>query len=101
MQNLGPDCPLHFSRFYPRYRLKDRPQTPLETLKTCARIAREEGLHFVYIGNTPEAPDLENTFCPKCGGLLVRRRGFRIAENHISDSRCPRCGTPVPGIYRR
>jgi DNA-directed RNA polymerase subunit RPC12/RpoP len=94
--------PLHFSRFHPKYRLTDRPPTPLATLKRCAEIAREEGLHFVYIGNVHEAPDLESTFCPNCGKLLIRRVGYIIAENHIKDGsggRCPYCDTPIPGIF--
>ena len=98
-KELGPDYPLHFSRFYPQYRLTDRPPTPLETLRQCAEIAREEGIHFVYIGNVPEAPDLENTFCAKCGKLLIRRRGFRVEVNHITDGKCPFCNTPTPGIF--
>jgi pyruvate formate lyase activating enzyme len=101
VENLGADYPLHFSRFYPRYRLTDKPPTPLETLKLCARIAREEGIHFVYVGNVPEEPDLENTFCPSCGKLLVRRYGFLVTECNIKNGACSFCGEPVPGIYSR
>ncbi len=104
VKDLGPDRPLHFSRFYPRYRLTDRPPTPLETLMRCAEIAREEGLHYVYIGNVAESseePDWENTFCPACKRLLIRRRGFRVAENHIKDARCPYCGHNIPGIFAK
>lgn len=99
VKELGPDYPLHFSRFYPAYRLTDRPPTPLATLKRCGEIAREEGIHFVYIGNVPEAPDLENTFCPNCKKLLIRRRGFRVDENYIKNGKCPYCNTPTPGIF--
>jgi len=100
VKELGPDYPLHFSRFYPQYRLTDRPPTPLSTLKKCAEIARDEGLHFVYIGNVPEAPGLENTFCPNCGKLLIRRRGFVIDENNVKDGKCPACAAPVPGMFQ-
>jgi pyruvate formate lyase activating enzyme len=102
VKELGAGYPLHFSRFYPNYRLTDRPPTPLATLKRCAKIAREEGLYFVYIGNVHEAPDLGNTFCPNCGKLLIRRVGYIIAENHIKDGsggRCPYCDTTIPGIF--
>lgn len=101
VKELGPNYPIHFSRFHPDYRLTDRPPTPLATLLSCAEIAREEGIHFVYIGNVPEAPDLENTYCPGCKRLLIRRRGFYVAENHIKDGRCPDCNTTIPGIFSK
>ena len=89
IKELGLDYPVHFSRFYPQYKLTDRPPTPLDTLKRCGGIAREEGIRFIYIGNVPEAPDLENTFCPNCGKLLIRRRGFRVDEDYIKNGTCP------------
>ena len=45
------DAPLHFSRFFPRYRLLDTPQTPSSTLRAAQRIAQEEGIQHVYLGN--------------------------------------------------
>lgn len=101
MKELGPEHPLHFSRFYPHYKLTDRPPTPLETLKECGEIARGEGLHFVYIGNVPEEPDLENTFCPNCKKLLVRRRGFHVAVNKMENGVCSYCGSAVPGVFSK
>ena len=45
------DNPLHFSRFFPRYKMQDIPPTPVHTLKAAKQIALEEGLKHVYLGN--------------------------------------------------
>ncbi len=96
---LGPDVPVHFSRFHPQYRLTNLPATPLETLKTARQIGLDNGLHYVYTGNIPGDPG-ENTYCPGCGAVLVRRIGFRILENKISDSKCPTCNYKIAGIWK-
>jgi pyruvate formate lyase activating enzyme len=98
MAHLGPDVPLHFSRFFPMYRMLDADPTPLETLQTAARIARDAGIHYVYIGNIA-TPSGEDTICPKCGHTLVRRRGFDVLENDIRDGRCPYCGAQIAGVW--
>jgi len=98
LENLGPDVPLHFTRFTPMYRLQNLPPTPVETLERAREIAIEEGLHYVYIGNVPGHPG-ENTYCPKCGKLLIKRMGFYVVENHIVDGKCEYCGEPIPGVW--
>ena len=45
------EAPLHFTRFFPRYRMQDIPPTPLPTLQAAKRIAEEEGIKYVYLGN--------------------------------------------------
>jgi pyruvate formate lyase activating enzyme len=98
------DTPLHFSRFFPMYRMPDAPVTPLESLVTAADIARKAGLHYVYVGNVYEIEG-ENTCCPSCGKLLVRRDGFKVFENHIvkgeaqDSGRCPFCGAEINGRW--
>ncbi len=90
--NLGPNTPLHFTRFHPDYRMMNVPVTPVATLERHHEIAKEEGLRFVYVGNVP-GHRLENTYCPNCGKELVRRYGFQIMKYDISpDGRCPYCG---------
>ncbi len=49
--NLGPDCPVHFLRFHPDYKMMNLPPTPVKTLEEHCKIARAEGLRYVYIGN--------------------------------------------------
>ncbi len=98
-ENLGPDTPLHFSRFWPIYKLKNLPPTPLATLKRAKNIAEEEGLRFVYIGNVPEEA-ANNTICPKCKKILVERAGFFVLKNYIVDSKCKFCGAEIAGIWK-
>ena len=45
------EAPLHFSRFFPRYKMFQTPPTPVHTLKAAKQIAEEEGIHHVYLGN--------------------------------------------------
>ena len=49
--NQFAEAPLHFSRFFPRYKMQDTPPTPIATLKAAKRVAEEEGIKYVYLGN--------------------------------------------------
>lgn len=97
--NLGPDVPLHFTRFHPTYRLTDLPPTPVSTLERAWKIARAEGLNHVYLGNVPGHPG-ENTTCPGCGRTVIRRVGFKILENRMIEGGCPNCQRQIPGVWR-
>jgi pyruvate formate lyase activating enzyme len=98
--NLGRETPLHFSRFFPRYKLKRLPPTPGRTLDRARAIAKAEGLFHVYIGNILR-PDGGSTFCHSCGKRLIERRRYVIAENVITkQGRCPKCETEVYGTWR-
>ncbi len=97
-ENLGENVPLHFTRFYPAYKMKDIKPTPVETLERCHGIAKKQGLNYVYIGNVANHP-LLSTYCPNCGKMLIKRIGFDVVENHITDSRCPGCKTTIPGVW--
>ena len=98
VSNLGSDVPLHFSRFYPRYKLKNLPPTPVETLDRVREVALEAGLKYVYIGNVPGHPG-NNTYCPHDGRLLVERKGYSLLQYHIIDGRCQFCGERIPGVW--
>ncbi len=95
---VGPDTPLHISRFSPMYRLQQLPPTPPETLEMAWEIARQEGLHFVYVGNVA-GNRREDTHCPGCALLLIERRGFRVMRNELKRGRCPRCDTEIYGRW--
>ena len=97
-ENGFADVPFHFSRFFPRYRCGNIQQTPLNTLLLAKQTALDAGLHFVYVGNVGEYEG-ENTYCPACGSLLVRRDGFRIVHNSLQDGCCPSCGATIPGVW--
>lgn len=100
VDNLGPDVPVHFLRFYPAYKVQNLPPTPIETLEKHYRVGKEAGLKYVYLGNVPGHP-YEHTYCPGCGAVAVERFGFDIlAWNLDKDNRCLRCGYRLPIIGR-
>jgi len=96
--NLGDDVPLHFSRFFPTYKLLKLPPTPIETLEKARQIALDAGLKYVTIGNVP-GHEANSTFCPQCGQILIKRVHFNVISNHIKEGRCPFCGCQIPGIW--
>ncbi|HSO24005.1 MAG TPA: AmmeMemoRadiSam system radical SAM enzyme [Chondromyces sp.] len=95
---LGPDVPLHFTRFHPTYRLTDLPPTPVATLERAWSIGREAGLNYVYLGNVPGHPG-ENTVCPGCGEVLIRRVGFQVVAKSLIGGACPKCGRSIAGVW--
>ncbi|MBN1466349.1 AmmeMemoRadiSam system radical SAM enzyme [candidate division KSB1 bacterium] len=97
-KELGPDTPLHFSRFHPQYRLKNLPSTPLKTLTMARQIGLDSGLHFVYTGNVPGDPG-ENTYCPVCGQIVIRRVGFSVVGRSLNKGTCEKCGAAIAGVW--
>jgi pyruvate formate lyase activating enzyme len=97
-EELAPHVPVHFTRFHPAYKIQNLPPTPLQTLKRCYSIAREEGLKFVYIGNVPGDP-AEHTRCTRCEEVVVGRVGFTITRLKLKEGRCGSCGQEIPGIW--
>jgi pyruvate formate lyase activating enzyme len=95
---LGPDVPVHFTRFHPEYLLKNLPPTPVKTLERAKSIADAEGLHYVYVGNVPGHP-AENTYCPKCRKPVVERQGYDVGGVHIQKGKCQFCQKPVAGVW--
>ena len=97
-KELGPDTPVHFSRFYPLYKLKSLPATPVSTLEKARSVAMAAGLEYVYIGNVP-GHEGENTFCPKCKKMVIRRTGYVVGEVNLKEGKCKFCGRPIAGIW--
>lgn len=97
-KELGPDTPVHFTRFHPQYRLKNLPSTPLGTLRAARQIGLECGLNYVYTGNVPGDPG-ENTFCPNCGEIVIKRMGFSILGSFIKNGACASCGQAIAGVW--
>ncbi len=95
---LSEEVPLHFSRFFPNYKLTSLSPTPVETLENAHGIAREVGLHYVTLGNVP-GHKYNSTFCPICDGYLIRRVHFAVTENNIREGKCTSCGHKIPGIW--
>jgi pyruvate formate lyase activating enzyme len=97
--NMGSDTPLHFSGFYPRYKMRHLPPTSLETLETARQIGISEGLDYVYIGNL-QSKEGENTYCPGCKKLLIERVGYTILQNRLKDGCCPDCSKEIYGVWK-
>ena len=104
LENLGDAVPVHFSAFYPKYRIIDRPPTPFETLLRAWDIAHNAGLKYVYLGNV-RAPQYEATYCPHCSKPVIVRDGYRTDASALADNPqgiknvCSYCGTEIDGRF--
>ncbi|HHV63133.1 MAG TPA: AmmeMemoRadiSam system radical SAM enzyme [Firmicutes bacterium] len=90
--SVGTEIPLHFSRYFPQYKL-DIPPTPVSTLRRAREIARKK-LKYVYIGNVPGG-DGNDTYCYNCGQKVIERQGFEVVGYHIEDGKCDNCGVKI------
>lgn len=97
-KNIGDNVPLHFTRFYPNYKLKNLFPTPINTLDRLRNIAISSGLKYVYTGNVPGSTG-ENTYCHKCKKIIIKRKGFFVEENNIVQSKCKFCNVRIPGVW--
>ena len=94
---LGSNTPVHFSRFHPDHNLIDKPSTPMDTLLKIYDNAKKIGLHYPYLGNVYPG-NYENTSCPKCGNVCIKRSGFHVSINDLVDNKCKKCGYVLPII---
>jgi len=95
------DIPWHVTAFHKDYKMVLPGNTPPETLVRAAEVGKEAGLRYVYAGNLPgRVEEYENTNCPRCARLLVRRRGYMLGEYRLNDQgSCPACGAKIAGIW--
>ena len=98
LNNTGEETPLHFSRFFPMYRLANLPPTPLETLDNARNTALDTGLKHVYVGNAVTEKGMV-TSCPGCGEDLIVRQGYMVTDNRIVNGECSSCRYPVAGVW--
>lgn len=99
LTQIGPDYPIHFSRFHPAHKLTHLPSTPSDILLEAREIARRTGLHHVYIGNASEVTDGETTFCPQCHKAIVERTVFSVRHLDVEGGKCRFCGTVIAGVW--
>lgn len=99
-QSVGPDVPLHFSRFHPAHRLTHLPPTPIDVLIRARDEARAAGLRYVYIGNVRGVADAQTTYCPACKKAVIERDVYAISAFHLQDGKCAFCGAPIPGVWK-
>jgi pyruvate formate lyase activating enzyme len=97
--SVSPEIPWHVTQYYPTYKLNDKPRTPVETLRNARDIGLKSGLKYVFEGNVP-GEGRENTYCPECDVLIIKRMGFSILENNLSNGKCPGCDHPVAGVWK-
>ena len=93
---VGKDIPWHISRYHPDYKYTDSPETPIETLRKAQEIGEAHGIRYIYLGNVHEGL---NTNCHNCGSLLLKREYMGLGRNNIENSKCPKCGTEVAGVF--
>jgi pyruvate formate lyase activating enzyme len=96
---IGPDVPIHFTRFHPDYQLTNLPPTPVATLERARAIAMEHGIHYAYVGNVPGHPG-NHTYCPRCGATVIEREGFLVSAVNLKRGVCAKCGAKIAGVWQ-
>jgi pyruvate formate lyase activating enzyme len=101
---VSPEIPWHVTAFHPDYKMDEEDGyatgTPAATLLRTYDIGKEAGLWFVYPGNLPGmVGEREDTFCPHCGKVAIRRRGFTVLAKTLDAGRCAHCGKAIPGFW--
>lgn len=95
---IGPDVPVHFTRFHPDYRLLNLPPTPVATLERARDMALAGGMHYPYVGNVPGHPG-NHTYCPRCKKAVIERQGFFITSMNLKEGRCKFCRQKIAGVW--
>ncbi len=99
LENLGDEVPLHFTAFHPDFKMRGKPRTPETTLVRARNIALNSGIKFCYLGNIHHS-ESHTTFCPNCKTPLIKRDWHDVLTNLIVDGKCPKCLTPIAGIFK-
>ena len=94
--SINPTIPLHFSKYFPSYKLFNDP-TPDIILHKAYCIAKAK-LHHCYLGNT-QTSTKSDTYCAECMNRLIQRNGYNIINNNLFHNQCPKCGTTIYGIF--
>jgi pyruvate formate lyase activating enzyme len=95
---LGPDIPIHFTRFHPDYQLLNLPPTPVATLYKARQLAMEKGIRYAFVGNVPDNAG-NHTYCPSCKKIVIQRTGFFVVEVHLKQGACEFCGQKIAGVW--
>jgi len=100
LDNCGAETPLHISRFFPQYKFRNVPPTPIDTLRRLRKLAFNMGLRYTYLGNLGGDPG-ESTYCPKCGVKIISRVGYDVKAVAFDATRgvCTKCGLEIPGVW--
>ena len=98
LTDLGPDVPVHFTRFVPEYQLLNLPPTPVRTLERARALAMDRGIRYAYVGNVPGHPG-NHTYCPRCHAQVISRQDFFVLESKMKNGRCAACGYAIAGVW--
>jgi pyruvate formate lyase activating enzyme len=99
LSEVGPDVPVHFTRFHPDYKLLNLAPTPVATLEKARDMALARGMHYPYVGNVPGHPG-NHTYCPGCGRQIITRNGFFVTALYLKDGCCQFCGEKIAGVWQ-
>ncbi|MFN9436267.1 MAG: AmmeMemoRadiSam system radical SAM enzyme [Planctomycetota bacterium] len=100
VRELGTDVPVHFSAFHPDFRMREKGNTPHETLLAAHAIARQAGIRYPYVGNVHDRQH-GSTYCHACGALLIERDWYEIHQYNMAGNRCQSCGIEQAGRFDR
>lgn len=99
--SVSTEIPWHVTAFHQDYKMTSNNNTTARMLINAVNIGKSAGLYFVYAGNLPGmVENFENTYCHKCGEVLVERKGYRVVTNNLIDGLCAKCRTVVPGVWK-
>jgi len=96
LREIGDSVPIHFSRYFPQYKM-NLPPTPLSILEKIYHQASQR-LKYVYVGNA-EGIGGDNTCCPVCKQIVIKRKGYSIAQYNLKNGRCPGCNSEIDGRW--
>lgn len=99
IRSVSPSMPWHVSAFHPDYKMAECGATPAESLNRACTTGRKAGLSYAYSGNVPDEKN-EDSYCPKCRALLIRRRGFDVEFRDFNNGKCLKCGRKIEGVWR-
>ncbi|MCX6803830.1 MAG: radical SAM protein, partial [Candidatus Diapherotrites archaeon] len=96
--SVDKNIPWHISAFFPMHKFHALPPTSKDDILRAAKIGKNAGLNFVYSGNTT-GTGFEDTFCPSCGKVLIKRAGFDSGIDGINKGKCIFCGEKIRGMF--
>jgi len=99
VNEVGPDVPIHFTRFHPDYKLLNLPPTPIATIERAREIAMSKGIHYAFVGNVP-GHEANSTYCPSCGKIVIKRTGLFTTEINLKNGSCKYCSRTIAGVWK-
>lgn len=90
--------PWHLSRFFPQHRLRHIPATDENSINGFLGLGAKRGLKYLYGGNLA-SDSWNDTSCPQCRAVLIRRRGYQTTVATLLAGKCQDCGLAIPGVW--